>query len=207
MSQRLTLLAAASAVALTGAAHAKGWYVGLEAGLSSVADTEAIYDSGTPFLTEGNFDNGWAVMASVGYAMQNWRIEFEAAWRSNDKDQFAVPLVSTGDLDELTVMYNMTYAFPLGQGLDFAVGGGAGVDYAMLDIVNLDDGDLNFAYQGIVQLNYALSPSTELTLGYRYLHVLDPEFEETSAAPPVNIRFEDFDKHAITFGVRYTFAP
>jgi opacity protein-like surface antigen len=207
MSQKLSLLAAASVLALTGTAHAKGWYVGLEAGLSNVADSEAIYDSGVPTLTEGTFDNGWAVMASVGYAMQNWRIEFEAAWRSNDKDVFVFLPVSTGDLDELTVMYNMTYAFPLGNGLDLAVGGGAGLDYAMLDIVNLDDSDANFAYQGIVQLNYALSPSTELTLGYRYLHVLDPEFEEPNAAPPVNIRFEDFDKHAVTVGVRYTFAP
>jgi OOP family OmpA-OmpF porin len=210
MTLKPLLLGTACALAVTGSAHARGWYVGVEAGASSVADTDAIYrEIGPAFtaLTEGEFDTGWTVLATVGYALQNWRIEIEAAWRSNDKDRFQFPVFSTGDLDELTAMYNMTYAFPLGQGLDLAVGGGAGLDYAMLDIVNVDDGDLNFAYQGIVQLNYALSPSTELTLGYRYLHVLDPAFEETSGTPDVVINFEDFDKHALTLGVRYTFAP
>ena len=209
MPLKSLLLGTACAILASSAAHARGWYVGLEAGASSISDTEALYEEVGDFstLTEGRFDEGWVVLATVGYALQNWRIEGELGWRSNDKDRFDIALPSTGDLDEYTAMYNMTYAFPLGQGLDLAVGGGAGIDYAMLDISNLDDGDLNFAYQGIVQLNYALSPSTELTLGYRYLHVLDPEFEETSGTPDVHIRFDDFSKHALTLGVRFTFAP
>jgi opacity protein-like surface antigen len=209
VSKKVALLAGTCALALAGSAHAKGWYVGLDAGVGTVSDTNAIYQEVGDFTAfpEGHFDTGWALLATLGYAMQNWRLELEAGWRSNDKDQFLIGGPSTGDLDELTAMYNMTYAFPLGQGLDIAIGGGAGLDYAMLDIANLDDGDVNFAYQGIVQLNYALSPSTELTLGYRYLHVLDPEFEETSGTPDVVIRFDDFDKHALTLGIRYTFAP
>jgi opacity protein-like surface antigen len=209
MALRSLLLGAAGVLALTGTAQARGWYFGLEAGASTVSDVDTIYEQVGDFTTvvEGNFDTGWVVVGTVGYALQNWRIEGEVAWRSNDKDEFNIPLPSTGDLDELTVMYNMTYAFPLGQGVDLAIGGGAGLDYAMLDIANLDDGDLNFAWQGIVQLNYALSPSTELTLGYRYLHVLDPEFEETDGDPDIHIRFDDFSKHALTLGVRYTFAP
>ena len=204
------LFGATAAVALTGTAEARGWYVSLEAGANWVADTDAVYrEPGFAFTlpTEGTFDNGWALVAAVGYALQNWRIEGEVAWRSNDKDQFTVGGPSTGSLDELTIMYNMTYQLPLGQGVGLALGGGGGLDYAMLDIPNIDDNDLNFAFQGIVQLNYELSPDTELTLGYRYLHVLDPKFEDRIPATAIEANFEDFSKHALTIGVRYTFAP
>jgi opacity protein-like surface antigen len=208
MSMKAVLLGAAAIVAMSGTAAARGWYVGLEAGPSLVADTDAVYRLPTvPFTTrtEGKFDTGWALIATVGYAMQNWRIEGELSWRSNDKDQFIVGGPSTGSLDELTAMYNMTYQLPLAQGVGVAIGGGAGLDYAMIDIPNVDDSDLNWAVQGIVQLNYALSDDTELTLGYRYLHVLDPEFEDDTALAEVT--FEDFSKQALTIGVRYTFAP
>jgi opacity protein-like surface antigen len=208
MSMKALLLGATAAFALTATAQARGWYVGLEAGPSWVTDTDAIYRLPTvPFTTrtEGKFDTGWALIATVGYAMQNWRIEGELGWRSNDKDQFIVGGPSTGSLDELTAMYNMTYQLPLAQGLGVAIGGGAGLDYAMIDIPDVDDSDLNLAVQGIVQLNYAISDSTELTLGYRYLHVLDPEFEDDPTLAEVT--FDDFSQHALTIGVRYTFAP
>lgn len=206
MPMKTLLLGATAALALAGNAQARGWYVGLEAGVGSIADTEAFYRQ-LPFTTrtEGKFDTGWALIATVGYAMQNWRIEGELAWRSNDKDQFIVGGPSTGSLDELTAMYNMTYQLPLAPSLGLAIGGGGGLDYAMIDIPDVSDSDLNFAVQGIVQLNYALSDETELTLGYRYLHVLDPEFEDDPTLAQVT--FDDFSKHALTIGVRYTFAP
>lgn len=208
MSMKTMLLGAAAAIAMSGTAEARGWYLGLEAGPSWIADTDAVYRQLTlPFTTrtEGKFDTGWALIATVGYAMQNWRIEGELGWRSNDKDQFIVGGPSTGSLDELTAMYNMTYQLPLTQGLGVAIGGGAGLDYAMIDIPDVDDSDLNWAVQGIVQLNYTLSDSTELTLGYRYLRVLDPDFENDPTLAEVT--FDDFSKHALTIGVRYTFAP
>lgn len=213
MPLKVTLLGAVCALALTGTAQAKGWYIGLEAGASSIADTDADFRSTSGGLTTfaydpvGRFDDGWAVIATMGYALHGWRIEGELAWRSNDKDQFTTPaLPSTGSLDELTAMYNMTYELPLGDGLGVSLGGGAGLDYAMLDIAGLDDADLNIAIQGIAGINYAISESTELTLAYRYLHVLDPEFEERSD-PGFVIRFDNFTKHALTLGVRYTYAP
>jgi len=205
MSQKLTLLGAACALAFTGTAHAKGWYASLEAGAVSVDDSDAIFrfTSGFSYTPVGRFDTGWALIAAVGYSLQGWHIEAEVGWRSNDKDQFTAPLPSTGDLDELTVMYNMTYDLSLGKDLTLSLGGGAGIDYAMLDIAGIDDGDVNFAYQGIAALSYAIAPNTELTIGYRYLHVLDPEFEGTTAT----VKFDDFDKHTLTAGVRFTFAP
>lgn len=209
MLMKTLLLGATAALAVSGSAQARGWYVGLEAGVSSIDDSPAVYRENPPPFTafpEGEFDTGWAIIATVGYAMQHWRIEGELAWRSNDKKRF-VFLVSTGDIDELSAMYNMTYELPLAQGLGLAFGAGAGLDYALLDIPGINDSDLNFAYQGIVQVNYALSPSTEMTLGYRYMHVLDPEFEDTVAGTTAQAAFDDFSKHAVTIGVRYTFAP
>lgn len=213
MLLKVTLLGAVCALALTGTAQAKGWYIGLEAGASAVADTDVDFRSTSAGLTTfaynpvGRFDDGWAVVATMGYALHGWRIEGELAWRSNDKDQFTTPaLPSTGSLDELTAMYNMTYELPLDGGVGVSFGGGAGLDYAMLDIAGLDDADLNIAFQGIAGINYAIGESTELTIAYRYLHVLDPEFEERSD-PGLVMRFDDFTKHTLTLGVRYTYAP
>lgn len=209
MALRTILLGATAVLGLASAAHARGWYVGLEAGANSIPDTPAAYRENPPPFTafpEGRFDTGWALIATVGYAMQHWRIEGELAWRSNDKERF-VFLVSTGDVDQLTAMYNMTYELPLSQDLGIALGGGAGLAYAMLAIPDIDDTDLNFAYQGIVQINYTLSPSTELSLGYRYLRVLDPEFADATAGVTYAATFDDFSNHALTLGVRFTFAP
>lgn len=213
MPLRTTLMGAACALALTGDAQARGWYVSLDVGASSVADTDVFWYETTAgvlgFTTavEGEFDTGWALIAALGYSLDNWRVEWELGWRTNDKDRFDVPLISTGDLSELTGMFNMAYHFPIGDALSFSLGGGAGFDYAMLDIVNADDGCFNFAYQGLVALTYAVAPDVELSLGYRYLHVLDPEFKDSNGPVAVYYKFDDLSKHAFTLGVRYTFAP
>jgi len=211
MPLKTLLLGAAATLAATGAAQAQGWYVSLEAGASVVDDTDVDYRLTSAGVTTfsyvpvGRFDTGWALIAAVGYSLQNWHVEAEVGWRSNDKDRFTAIPVSTGGLDELTAMFNMTYDFRLAQDLALTVGGGAGIDYAMLDIVNIDDADLNLAYQGIVALNYSIAPDTDLTLGYRYLTVLDPSFEEQSGGTGVIMNFDDLTKHTLTAGVRYTF--
>lgn len=213
MLLKSTLLATAYTIVFAGAAEAKGWYVSLEAGVNTVSDTDVQWAQTSAGLldfttnVEGRFDTGWALLASVGYALQNWRVEWELGWRSNDKNRFDLLLVSTGSLDELTLMFNMAYDIPFGQALSFSIGGGAGVDYAMLDIVNADDSSLNFAYQGLAALNYAVAPDVTLTLGYRYLHVLDPEFKDGNGPIGTFYSFDDLSKHAVTVGVRYTFAP
>jgi len=213
MVMRSALLGTACALALAGSAQARGWYAGIDLGLSAVSDTDVHWvttSAGLIGIDTGvvaRFESGFVVLAAVGYALQQWRIEGELGWRSNDKDQFTPLGPSSGDLDELTVMFNMTYDIPLGNGLNLALGAGAGVDYAMLDIVNVDDGSFNFAYQGIAALYYAVAPNVELALGYRYLHVLDPEFKDTTAGITTYYDFEDISKHAVTLGVRYTFAP
>jgi len=212
MRAKVALLGTVCVLAVSGTAHASGWYVGLEAGASWIADNDVDVRATSAGLTTFNtiapasFDGGWAIIAAVGYGMQGWRVEGELGWRKNDKDQFTPLPFSTGDLNEVTAMLNLSYEIPLGQKFGVVVGGGAGIDYAMLDIPTLDDSDLNFAYQGIVGLNFALSPNTELTLNYRYLHVLDPEFEER-ANPGLILKFEDLSKHALTAGVRFSFAP
>jgi len=213
MRLRTTLLGATCALALAGDAEARGWYASIDLGASWIADTDVFWFTTTAGVlgpttdVEARFDTGWTLIAALGYSLNNWRVEWEFGWRTNDKDRFDLPLISTGDLSELTGMFNMAYHFPIGDALSLSLGGGAGFDYAMLDIVNADDGCFNFAYQGLVALNYAVSPDVELSVGYRYLHVLDPEFKDTNGPVTVRYHFDDLSKHALTFGVRYTFAP
>src|SRR5438132_10403249 len=70
------------------AAH-RGWYVGVEGGANWISDNnfklsgdvDALVpdvEGSTSLLGKANFDTGWAVLATVGYAFDNnWRIEAE----------------------------------------------------------------------------------------------------------------------------------
>jgi opacity protein-like surface antigen len=203
MRTKSLLLGATAMLIAAAPASAKGWYIGLEAGANILADSEVNIATTGGFTsnTTGHFDTGWALIATLGYSLQNWRVEGELALRSNDKDRFTILPVSTGDLYDVSGMFNMVYGIPFDEKLKFSFGGGAGFSYSNLDNDLVGDDDINFAYQAIATLDYELSPTIELTLAYRYLRVPDPEFERNAIA----LDFDAFETHALTVGVRYTY--
>jgi outer membrane protein OmpA-like peptidoglycan-associated protein len=87
------------------------------------------------------------------------------------------------------------------------LGAGAGADYADLDLtfgpVSFDADNWSFAYQGIAGLNYAIGRQTQLFLNYRYLRIVDPEFDYRPAAGIFLTNGDDAVKHAATIGIRY----
>jgi outer membrane protein OmpA-like peptidoglycan-associated protein len=219
MKFKLVLLGTVAALSVVAAsqteARNQGWYVGLEGGANWADDNDGLFgiNSSVPFFTETtSFDTGWAVLATVGYAFDsNWRIELEGGYRENDIDLITIPAFfpnSGGDLSQLTLMANVLYDVPLTERLSLTVGVGAGVNHAEFEPPAFwggDDSDLNFAYQGIAGLSYAVTDRLDLTLTYRYMHANEPEFSVPGGPNPTpeHWAFEDVENHTVTVGLRY----
>ncbi len=204
------MLGAVTAVAFNGAASAanfNGWYLSMEGGANWVADWDHVVNVNN----QGNasFDTGWAVLASVGYAFEgNWRTEFEVGYRSNNIDAITSDGVlqsSTGDLWEGSFMVNALYDIRLGDRLGLSLGVGAGGDFADLSLNGRSDDEWTFAYQGIAGLNYAIGQRTSAFINYRYFRAHQPEFSFAAQGGPT-LDGDDFQKHTVTFGLRYALA-
>jgi len=227
---RITTLLCSTALVALSAANANaatGWYLGVEAGWNTVSDNDIKFSTTFGFTTPLNvdFDDGWAILATIGYNFGgHWRVEGELGYRNNDISGIRItgtrprptPLSATsftpgGSLEEVSLMANVLYDIYLGSRFKLTLGAGIGGDYASFDVDGgLGDNNWSFAYQGIIGLAYALSPRTDLTLNYRYLVAegadfggLDPTFGF------FNERFssDDFHKQSITIGFRYDLQP
>ena len=221
MKLKTALLGCTAAMTFTVAANAgelRGTYFALEAGASWVANNGAFQSTTgattTSALFAAEFDTGWAVMGSVGYAFSNGlRAELEAGYRTNDIDRLTQVLPTTGavppagELGEFTVMANLLYDLRLTDRVTVSIGAGAGVDRAKLKIaaIGFEDDDWVFAYQGIAGLNYAIGDRTQLFLNYRYLRADTPEYAAAIGGPSTQrtTLTDDLEKHAVTLGVRF----
>jgi OmpA-OmpF porin, OOP family len=221
MAVRLVLLSGAAVLAAMPAVSAgelRGTYFALEGGASWVQSeslTQRLaFTTGatTSSQLQGEFDAGWVILGSIGYAFDNHlRVEIEGGYRVNDLDQLltigGTPIASTGDLSEFTLMANLLYDFRLGDRLTASVGGGVGADLASLEagVFGLDESEWGFGFQGLLGLNYVVGERTQVFINYRYLRVEGPEFSNAVAGPPAAqlVSFRgDLDKHAVTLGVR-----
>ncbi len=205
------------------AAH-RGWYVGIEGGANWISNDSfkltgnvgalETGEGSTTQLGKANFDTGWAVLATIGYAFDNnWRIEAEGGYRHNklnavvidpgDFGEGAGESIANyhGNLNEFSLMANVLYDFHLTDKLSFSIGAGAGVDNSQLTIGPLKDTEWNFAYQGIAGLNYAVTQRLDLFVDFRYLVVPNPDY--TASFGPIGIHAQDYDKETVTVGLRW----
>jgi OOP family OmpA-OmpF porin len=203
----------------------EGLYLSLEGGAGSVADWEHTRTKWTPCGPETKearaaFDTNVAAFATVGYAIDVWRIELEGGYRRNKIDSYIKEGWSprwdredesqpSGELSEASLMANVIYDVHLFERFSIRVGVGAGGDYAHFKLdthwAPVDESDLHFAYQGLAGANYALSDATVVFVNYRYMDVNGISFDPT---PYVHLAGRDFEKQAVTAGVRFAlFAP
>jgi len=211
----LGTVAAVSVIAMSQQSEARnnGWYIGLEGGANWVDDNNGLvgFSSSAPTTTDTfQFDTGWSVLATVGYAFDNnWRVELEGAYRKNDIDLFVTSggfNATGGDLNQLSIVANVLYDIPLTERLDLTFGVGAGVSRSELDAPFPgagDDDDWNFAYQGIAGLSYEVTDRLDLTLTYRYQVVNEPEFGVPHVGHVDNFAFDDIENHTVSVGLRY----
>lgn len=161
------------------------------------------------------FDTGWGVNGALGYSlsggMQGLRIEGEVGYRSNDIDtvnvnNFGVIPGGTGDVDVWTGLINGYYDIDLGSNFMPYIGGGLGIAHVDGEVTvpgpngRISDSETVFAYQLSAGVGYALSPSTTLFAGYRYLATEDPEF--SNGATTVT---SEYHSHNAQAGVRFSF--
>lgn len=221
MTIKTIALAGATLSLFLAASHeakaADGWYASIEGGAVWVDEWEHLrtkiyrcYSVTTP--AEAVFETGWAALGALGYAMHNWRVEFEGGYRSNeidsyDKNGWSIEPVS-GELTEISAMLNAIYDVPLSQALSLSIGVGAGGDYADINIdlpwKSIAYNDWRLAYQGIAGVNYAITHNLAMFVNYRYLYV---DMEEFQASETLIVDGEDFQKHTASVGLRYAFAP
>ena len=218
MKTRSLLLGAAATLCLSSAAnatHVNGYYVSLEGGASWIEDVDAVtvFDPdpagvNVVSLTNTSFDTGWAVLATVGYGFAgHWRAELEGGYRHNETS------TGTAELTEWSAMLNVLYDINLSDKLTLSVGAGAGGDFMNLkeNIVQFEDDQWNFAYQGIAGLSYAVSDRLDLFANYRYFRVQSPDFSGRGINPigptpgTFSLDLDDVVKHTATIGLRYHF--
>jgi outer membrane protein OmpA-like peptidoglycan-associated protein len=219
MMLRALLLGTVGALSLAGSAQAgqwHGWYIGLEGGASMVDGTDADFCAAGACGGTASFDwdTGWAVLATVGYGWRHWRIELEGAYRQNDMNVTQPGVSNNGDFDELSAMVNFLYEGRIGSRLSATAGVGLGVDrshYAVAGVNtgDFEDRDYDFAVQGIVGLNYALTSRLDLTLKYRYLWVDPPTYNglHVTAAHEDKYALDDLIKHTVSLGLQYDLYP
>ncbi len=212
-NRSLSLVCAGSLLCLASLAHAdEGWYVSGQAGASILTSSELDDPTGTlaALGTEINFDVGYNLSGAVGYHWGLFLVEGEITYAENDIDEVEVVGIGfsgSGDVSSLGFMANAFKDFEIGDGWQFNIGGGIG--YAIVSINDAsvggvplaDDDDSVFAYQLGTGIGYQMSPTTTLSLDYRYFATVDPEFNDVDGIP-----FEaEYDSHVIRIGVRFTF--
>ncbi len=219
MSTRSLLLGAVASLVFVSAASAyerNGWYVGLEGGGSWVDDLDGIrsFDVNppgggvVPAPVSFPFETGWAALGTIGYGFRtnNFRVELEGGYRDNDSDPSGF-----GSLTEWSAMLNVLYDISLTDRLGLSLGAGAGGDHFNLEVVgnSFDEGDWQFAYQGIAGLNYMLTDRLDLFANYRYFRVNSPDLTGPGnvliPVGTINFEFDDAVKHTATIGLRYHF--
>lgn len=213
MRTKTILLGAVASVALAGSAQAAGWYFGADVGANWVQDNQFDFGANaggviTDFNNAAQYDTGWALTGSVGWASPTaWRFEAEAGYRANDMDLFssapALSLFRTGEMSQFTVMANVLHDIPMGGALSLSLGAGVGAAFINVDDGVIDESDTTFAWQLIGGLNWAVGSNTDLTLTYRYLNAGGPEVSGPHLGHIDIESFDSLDNHTLSIGFRF----
>jgi opacity protein-like surface antigen len=196
--------------------HAQTYYVGGEAGWSSLEDQRDRPNVAAPAITS-RFDDGFAVGARAGYEMGPWRFEGEYAYREQGQSSIRVGGVGTfgasGDRHAHAVMGNVLYDVPLGAWMPMMlpltphIGAGIGA-VNLTDTVrvagrrNTDD-DWVFGYQAIGGVRYNFSPALALDVDYKYFATEDARFRINGTG--ITYR-SGYESHNIMASLIYRFA-
>ncbi|MDP1777435.1 MAG: outer membrane beta-barrel protein, partial [Brevundimonas sp.] len=193
---------AVGALALSaGVANAEpnGWYGAIDAGYHTIGEIETRSQTTGPRL---NFEvqDDWAAFARLGYRFdQNWRVELEGGYRSNDIESVDNPnagiptgvcqvgppasacTTPNGEISASTLMVNVIFDFGSeGDALRPFIGMGAGINRVNTEFlgtlggnrtvgVGADDSSAELAAQFLGGLAFAISDRAHLDLTYRYL--------------------------------------
>ena len=208
MHLRHLLIGSALALSLPVAAQAEtnGFYIGGAAGVNFASDAKM-----KPLAAADDtirYDTGFAGSVSGGYGFGNgFRAELEGSVRNNDIKSLKNGVVATpgGSTRTWGLLANGLYDINTGTAFTPYVGAGIGFGFVEGKLTGngatlYDSTDVQFAYQGIAGVSYAINQNLALTTDYRYLGTTDAKFNGgTTPAKVTN------GNHTILVGLRWTF--
>ena len=161
-----------------------------------------------PFTMD--FDEGFVLGIARGrYLNQCTRVELEGVWRNNTDDTLVTGGVATpfaGRVNNYASMLNLYREFGQGSIRPY-VGAGIGLAFVKGDFlingVAAEVDDFEFAYQGIVGINFWQNQKREFFAEYRYFANTDSDLVNAGGV----LISDDFSyrSHNFTFGVRFRF--
>ena len=193
-----------------------GPYIGFAAGSDMPSDTGVDIDLNLPGLHSSNhgtskWANAWGLSAVGGYKWDfGIRTEAEISFRSQGVKSIAGTPWNGSQWDN-SLMVNVLYDIPTGTKFTPYIGGGiGGVHLAWLNnfrpagqTINYDAGDLQFGWQGIVGLAYAVTPQIDATLDY---HIKGASgFTFPANFPGIVAQNFDYQTQSLFIGLRYSF--
>ncbi len=198
----------------------KGFYFDLRGGAAFLEDSDVSGISGID--VDYQFDPGIVVEGAAGYEHSSGvRGEIALGWRRNDIEDITlsadgvtisvadilsgVSIDLGGDVDAVSLMANLYYAFDVGGRVRPFIGAGAGAAFLSGELeltsggtsVSADADDTVLAYQGMAGLEYDIPVDwggLALGLRYAYFATEDPEI-----APGIEA---EYSSHAVMVGVR-----
>lgn len=190
------------------------WYVQGAGGVSLLNDAD---NSGAGANITTNYDPGFAFLVAGGRKFDfGLRLEAEGAYRQNNVSSMGRTGGNTvsadGNVAAASFMANALYefndiGFDLGKTVKPYFGGGVGFANIWANNVKVngaslsDDSDIQFAYQAIGGVGFAVAPKTTLFVEYRYFATLDPHLKTTGGT---DFKTEYQSNNAM-LGVRYAF--
>jgi OOP family OmpA-OmpF porin len=193
-----------------------GPYIGLAAGSDMPSDSDLDIDVNLGSFHSTNhvtskWANGWGISAVGGYKWDfGLRTEAEFSFRSQGIKAFNTSPWNGTQWDN-SLMVNALYDIPTGTRFTPYIGGGIGGTH--LEWLNnfrpagtsviYDAGDLQFGWQGIVGLAYAVTPQIEATLDFRIKGATGFRFPANVAG--IVARNFDYQTQSLFLGVRYAF--
>jgi opacity protein-like surface antigen len=185
-----------------------GFYVGGSVGADSLPNISANVNG---FDVTSSWKTGYAVMLNAGYKWDfGLRTEIEYSYRDDKVKAFNFTSPWEGTQWDNSLMINLLYEVPTGIALRpyFGAGGGGshinwGDNFRNRGPVIYDGTDTKFAWQAMIGVAYAVTPSVDLTVDYRIKTAESYTFRGSFAGTYVT----DFNERTRTLsvGARYTF--
>jgi outer membrane protein W len=213
-SHKLTMAGAALMLAAASghAQSADKFYLDADAGRALQQDVSIKNNSDLGSGGNVRFDTGFRAGVDFGYNFNDsFAAQLETGVIRNTINQFGVQQLSTfgakAELDEIPLLVNFIYKFPVGNFKPYVgvgVGGVAGIfDSSNIPLSggNYNDTDFTFACQAEAGFKYSLSEHISLGLAYKFMGTTEHTWNDNS----ISLKTDGTMTHAIEATFTWSF--